>query len=166
MTSLLNTSSSAFSTLSDPSHPMYPHTFTPLDLGPSIEPLPNRVIMGSMHCGLEGHSIPKPLSYLLKKMSPTTSSPSSSNSYSHVEALSAYFAERAANGVSLMVTGGISPNNSGTLALFGSKLSRDPHTPFWKLPAPSDLPCRDWPPPPWLWGRCSRRLRIMPIVRG
>jgi len=133
MTSLLNTSSSAFSTLSDPSHPMYPHTFTPLDLGPSIEPLPNRVIMGSMHCGLEGHSIPKPLSYLLKKMSPTTSSPSSSNSYSHVEALSAYFAERAANGVSLMVTGGISPNNSGTLTLFGSKLSRDGEVPSHKI---------------------------------
>jgi hypothetical protein len=33
--------------------------FEPLDLGPDIGKLPNRVVMGSMHTGLEGHSIPK-----------------------------------------------------------------------------------------------------------
>ena len=31
----------------------FPHLFKPLDLGPAIGSLPNRVIMGSMHTGLE-----------------------------------------------------------------------------------------------------------------
>src|SRR3546814_9849056 len=56
----------------------YPHLFAPLDLG--FTTLRNRVLMGSMHTGLEDHrrDFPK---------------------------LAAYFAERAEGGVGLMVTG-------------------------------------------------------------
>ena len=34
-------------------NPHFPHLFKPLDLGPAIGSLPNRVLMGSMHSGLE-----------------------------------------------------------------------------------------------------------------
>ncbi|MFB6722148.1 FAD-dependent oxidoreductase [Kribbella sp. NPDC056345] len=74
----------------------YPHLLEPLDLGHVV--LPNRVIMGSMHTGLEDR-----LSDLPK--------------------LAAYFAERARGGVGLMVTGGYAPNRTGWLTPFGSTLS-------------------------------------------
>ena len=76
---------------------LYPHLFSPLDLG--FCTLPNRVLMGSMHTGLEDRAgdFPK---------------------------LAAYFAERAAGGVGLMVTGGFAPNVTGWLKPFGGKLSR------------------------------------------
>ncbi len=76
--------------------PAYPHLFSPLDLG--FTTLRNRILMGSMHTGLEDRAgdFPK---------------------------LAAYFAERAAGGVGLIVTGGFSPNMMGWLAPFGSKLS-------------------------------------------
>ncbi|TDW66049.1 NADPH-dependent 2,4-dienoyl-CoA reductase [Kribbella pratensis] len=74
----------------------YPHVLEPLDLGHVV--LPNRVIMGSMHTGLEDR-----LSDLPK--------------------LAAYFAERARGGVGLMVTGGYAPNRTGWLTPFGSKLT-------------------------------------------
>ena len=74
----------------------YPHLFSPLDLG--FTTLPNRVLMGSMHTGLEDRA-------------------------SDFPKLAAYFAERAAGGVGLIVTGGFSPNMMGWLAPFGSKLS-------------------------------------------
>jgi 2,4-dienoyl-CoA reductase (NADPH2) len=74
----------------------YPHLFTPLDLG--FCQLPNRVLMGSMHTGLEDKSKDYPK-------------------------LAAYFRERAEGGVGLMVTGGIAPNIRGWLAPFGGKLS-------------------------------------------
>ncbi|NIK56765.1 NADPH-dependent 2,4-dienoyl-CoA reductase [Kribbella shirazensis] len=74
----------------------YPHLLEPLDLGHVV--LPNRVIMGSMHTGLEDR-----LSDLPK--------------------LTAYFAERARGGVGLMVTGGYAPNWQGWLTPFGSKLT-------------------------------------------
>lgn len=77
-------------------HPVYPHLFTPLDLG--FTTLPNRVLMGSMHTGLEE-----------KK--------------DDMRALAAYFAERAKGGVGLMVTGGIAPNRQGWLAPFGAKMT-------------------------------------------
>ncbi len=73
----------------------YPHLLEPLDLGHVV--LPNRVIMGSMHTGLEDR-----LSDLPK--------------------LAAYFAERARGGVGLMVTGGYAPNRTGWLTPFGSTL--------------------------------------------
>jgi len=76
-------------------HPQYPHLFAPLNLGFTI--LPNRVLMGSMHTGLEEHK--------------------------SFERLAAYFAARARGGAGLMVTGGIAPNRQGWLAPFGAKLS-------------------------------------------
>ena len=60
----------------------YPHVFSPLTLG-SIT-LPNRMLMGSMHTGLEDNPDDAPR-------------------------LAAYFAERAKAGVALMVTGGYAP---------------------------------------------------------
>ncbi|HEV2110661.1 MAG TPA: NADPH-dependent 2,4-dienoyl-CoA reductase, partial [Gammaproteobacteria bacterium] len=75
----------------------YPHLLAPLDLG--FVTLPNRVLMGSMHTGLEDRARDYPK-------------------------LAAYFAERARGGVGLMVTGGIAPNFRGSLAPFASKLSR------------------------------------------
>ncbi len=76
--------------------PPYPHLFTPLDLG--FTTLRNRVLMGSMHTGLEDRARDFPR-------------------------LAAYFAERAAGGVGLIVTGGFSPNLVGWLKPFGGKLS-------------------------------------------
>jgi len=77
-------------------HPLYPNLFTPLDLG--FTTLPNRVIMGSMHTGLEE-----------KK--------------DDLRALAGYFATRARGGVGLIVTGGIAPNRQGWLAPFGAKMT-------------------------------------------
>nr|WP_156890146.1 NADPH-dependent 2,4-dienoyl-CoA reductase [Silanimonas lenta] len=74
----------------------FPHLFRPLDLG--FCTLPNRVLMGSMHTGLEDRSRDFPK-------------------------LAAYFAERARGGVGLMVTGGIAPNVVGWLKPFSGKLS-------------------------------------------
>jgi 2,4-dienoyl-CoA reductase (NADPH2) len=74
----------------------YPHLLAPLDLG--FTTLRNRVVMGSMHTGLEDHRRDFP-------------------------ALAAYFAERAAGGVGLMVTGGFAPTLSGWLKPFAGKLT-------------------------------------------
>ena len=74
----------------------FPHLFAPLDLG--FTTLPNRVLMGSMHTGLEDHA-------------------------RDFDKLAAYFAERARGGVGLMVTGGIAPNIEGWLKPFGGRLS-------------------------------------------
>ena len=74
----------------------YPNLFAPLDLG--FCTLPNRILMGSMHTGLEDRS-------------------------SDFPKLAAYFAERARGGVGLMVTGGVSPNMLGWLKPFSGKLS-------------------------------------------
>jgi len=74
----------------------YPHLLAPLDLG--FTTLRNRVLMGSMHTGLEDHRRDFP-------------------------GLAAYFAERAAGGVGLMVTGGFAPNLVGWLKPFAGKLS-------------------------------------------
>ncbi|MEO7068192.1 MAG: NADPH-dependent 2,4-dienoyl-CoA reductase [Rhodanobacter sp.] len=80
----------------------YPKLFTPLDLGHIT--LPNRVLMGSMHTGLED----KARDY---------------------DKLAAYFAERARGGVGLMVTGGIAPSIQGWLKPFGGRLSMPWHKP-------------------------------------
>jgi 2,4-dienoyl-CoA reductase (NADPH2) len=80
----------------------YPHLLAPLDLG--FVTLRNRVLMGSMHTGLEDRA----------------------KDYGK---LAAYFAERARGGVGLIVTGGIAPNLVGSLAPFASKLSRP-----WEIP--------------------------------
>jgi len=74
----------------------YPHLLAPLDLG--FTTLPNRVLMGSMHTGLEDRAEDYPR-------------------------LAAYFAERARGGVGLIVTGGIAPNIAGWSKPFAGKLT-------------------------------------------
>jgi 2,4-dienoyl-CoA reductase (NADPH2) len=78
----------------------YPHLFAPLDLGHVT--LPNRILMGSMHTGLEDRA-------------------------ADYDKLAAYFAERARGGVALMVTGGIAPSIEGWLKPFGGRLSMPWH---------------------------------------
>ncbi|SMB27334.1 2,4-dienoyl-CoA reductase, NADH and FMN-linked [Sterolibacterium denitrificans] len=73
----------------------YPHLLTPLDLG--FVTLRNRVLMGSMHTGLEdGRDLSR---------------------------LAAYFAERARGEVGLIVTGGIAPNIAGWTKPFAGRMS-------------------------------------------
>lgn len=74
----------------------YQQLLQPLDLG--FTTLRNRVIMGSMHTGLEEEK----------------------NGF---HKLAAFYAERAKGGVGLIITGGISPNFRGNLVPFGSQLS-------------------------------------------
>ncbi|WP_455597722.1 oxidoreductase, partial [Acinetobacter pecorum] len=73
----------------------YPNLLAPLDLG--FTTLKNRVLMGSMHVGLEE----APGGY---------------------DRMAAFYAERAKGGVALIVTGGISPNDHGVTFQGGSKL--------------------------------------------
>jgi hypothetical protein len=80
------------STTSDGKNPHYPHLFTPLSLGPHIGSLPNRVLMGSMHTGLEGHSIPKLGLMMLNAQ----------DDHTDLTEMACYFAERAKGGVGLM----------------------------------------------------------------
>ena len=117
--SIFSRSSSSYSVRTDEGtpneHPLYPRLLEPLDLGPSGI-LPNRVLMGSMHTGLEGHSMPAWLERVLF--------PSSSSSHDHsLERMAAYFQRRASGGVGLMVTGGIAPNRAGWVGLFAAKLT-------------------------------------------
>lgn len=74
----------------------YPHLLQPLDLG--FTQLKNRVIMGSMHTGLEEEK-------------------------QGFSKLAAFYEERAKGGVALIITGGISPSFRGNLVPFGSQLS-------------------------------------------
>ncbi|MDF1529516.1 MAG: NADPH-dependent 2,4-dienoyl-CoA reductase, partial [Sedimenticola sp.] len=74
----------------------YPNLLQPLDLG--FTRLKNRVLMGSMHTGLEDRR-------------------------SDFPKLASYFAERAKGGVGLIVTGGFAPTRAGWLAPFASKLT-------------------------------------------
>ena len=80
----------------------YTKLFAPLDLGHVT--LPNRILMGSMHTGLEDKA-------------------------SDYDKLAAYFAERARGGVGLMVTGGIAPSIQGWLKPFGGRLTMPWHKP-------------------------------------
>ena len=73
----------------------YPHLFAPLDLG--FTTLKNRVLMGSMHTGLEDGN--------------------------QHDRLAAYFAERARGEVGLIVTGGYAPNRAGWVKPFAGKLT-------------------------------------------
>ncbi|OKK23825.1 2,4-dienoyl-CoA reductase [Streptomyces sp. CB02488] len=76
----------------------YPHLLSPLDLG--FATLPNRVLMGSMHIGLEEveHGF---------------------------ERMAAFYAARARGGVGLMVTGGIAPNDPGCTFPGGAKMTTE-----------------------------------------
>jgi len=78
----------------------FPHLLAPLDLG--FTTLPNRVLMGSMHTGLEDRREDYPK-------------------------LAAYFEERALGGVGLIVTGGIAPNAAGWTKPFAGTMSGRRH---------------------------------------
>ncbi len=73
----------------------YPNLLSPLDLG--FTTLRNRVIMGSMHTGLEDRA-------------------------RDIDRLAAYFAERARGGVGLIITGGYAPNRTGWLLPFAAQM--------------------------------------------
>lgn len=78
-------------------HALYPNLFAPLDLG--FTTLQNRVLMGSMHTGLE-----------------------ETGDWNRV---AEYYAERARGGVALMVTGGIGPNEEGSVMPGASMMVTD-----------------------------------------
>ncbi|MDH6135616.1 2,4-dienoyl-CoA reductase (NADPH2) [Kitasatospora sp. MAA4] len=76
----------------------YPHLLSPLDLG--FTTLPNRVLMGSMHVGLE-------------------------EAPQGFERMAEFYAARARGGVGLIVTGGIAPNEQGKPWSGGAKLTTE-----------------------------------------
>jgi 2,4-dienoyl-CoA reductase (NADPH2) len=78
----------------------YKHIFEPLDLG--FTTLKNRILMGSMHTGLEEEK-------------------------NAIDKISTYYAERAKGGVGLIVTGGISPNIQGWTGPFAARMSSTKH---------------------------------------
>ncbi len=79
----------------------YPHLLQPLDLG--FTTLKNRVLMGSMHTGLEEER-------------------------DGFQKMAAYFAARAKGGVGLIVTGGVAPNRAGWIAPFSLRLATSSQT--------------------------------------
>jgi 2,4-dienoyl-CoA reductase (NADPH2) len=79
---------------------IYKHIFEPLDLG--FTTLKNRILMGSMHTGLEEEK-------------------------NGIDKIAAYYAERAKGGVGLIVTGGISPNIQGWTGPFAARMSTKKH---------------------------------------
>ncbi|GAB3343433.1 NADPH-dependent 2,4-dienoyl-CoA reductase [Marivirga atlantica] len=81
-------------------HSKYPHLFEPLDLG--FTQLKNRVLMGSMHTGLEE----------LK---------------GGFDKMATFYAERAKGGAGLIVTGGVSPNWQGWLKPFSIRMTKKKH---------------------------------------
>ncbi|KPI20375.1 2,4-dienoyl-CoA reductase (NADPH) [Actinobacteria bacterium OK074] len=84
--------------MSETSVSPYPHLLSPLDLG--FVTLPNRVLMGSMHLGLE-------------------------EAEHGFERMAAFYAARARGGAGLIVTGGIAPNEAGRPYPGGAKLTTD-----------------------------------------
>ncbi len=78
----------------------YKHIFEPLDLG--FTTLKNRILMGSMHTGLEEEK-------------------------NGIDKIATYYAERAKGGVGLIVTGGISPNIQGWTGPFSARMSSEKH---------------------------------------
>jgi len=78
----------------------YKHIFEPLDLG--FTTLKNRILMGSMHTGLEEEK-------------------------NGIDKIATYYSERAKGGVGLIVTGGISPNIQGWTGPFAARMSTKKH---------------------------------------
>lgn len=78
----------------------YPHLFRSLDLG--FAQLKNRILMGSMHTGLEEER-------------------------HGFQRMARYYGERAAGGVGLIVTGGVAPNRAGWIAPFSIRLASPSH---------------------------------------
>ncbi|WCE30662.1 NADPH-dependent 2,4-dienoyl-CoA reductase [Vibrio sp. SCSIO 43137] len=85
---------------------MYPNLLQPLDLG--FTQLKNRVLMGSMHTGLEEHK-------------------------EGLQRLAAFYEERAKGGVGLIVTGGFSPNLRGRLHPLSAEFSKPKHAKAHKV---------------------------------
>jgi 2,4-dienoyl-CoA reductase (NADPH2) len=81
-------------------HPLYPHLLEPITLGSGSDGLTlrNRVVMGSMHTGLEDHPW-------------------------DIDKLAAFYAERARGGTGLIITGGFSPTKRGWLKPFASEMT-------------------------------------------
>ncbi|MDT7756158.1 MAG: 2,4-dienoyl-CoA reductase, partial [Mycobacterium sp.] len=79
----------------EPAPNPYPNLLSPLGLG--FTTLRNRVVMGSMHTGLEDRA-------------------------RDIDRLAAYFAERARGGVGLIITGGYAPNRAGWLLPFAAQM--------------------------------------------
>lgn len=75
---------------------LYPTLLSPLDIGCTT--LRNRVVMGSMHTGLEDRT-------------------------ANIDRLAEYFAERARGGVGLIITGGYAPNREGWLLPFAAQMT-------------------------------------------
>ena len=110
----------------------YPNLLSPLDLG--FTTLRNRVVMGSMHTGLEDRA-------------------------RDTERLAEYFAERARGGVGLIITGGYAPNKSGCAARVLSRISSA--GPRWRLsstPSARSAKARNWQP------ACDPLLRERPCL--
>ncbi|MCP4089717.1 MAG: NADPH-dependent 2,4-dienoyl-CoA reductase [Gammaproteobacteria bacterium] len=84
----------------------YPHIFRPMDLG--FTTLKNRVLMGSMHLGLE--ELP-----------------------GGFERMAVFYAERARGGVALIVTGGIGPNKEGAVHASAATLMEESQLPNHQL---------------------------------
>lgn len=84
----------------------YPHLLAPLDLG--FTTLKNRVLMGSMHTGLE-------------------------EAPGGFEKMAAFYAERARGGVGLIVTGGVGPNEEGRVAEGASMLADEHEVPQHRI---------------------------------
>ena len=85
---------------------MTDHLFSPIKLG-SLS-LPNRIIMGSMHTGLDHSEDP-------------------------FGRLAAFYKERADGGVSLIVTGGVSPNEQGLISPGAMTLTNSEQVPDYKI---------------------------------
>jgi 2,4-dienoyl-CoA reductase (NADPH2) len=79
------------------SQSLYPHLLQPLNLG--FVTLKNRVLMGSMHTGLEEEK-------------------------DGFDRMAAYYAARAKGGVGLIVTGGVAPNRAGWVGPFSLRLAK------------------------------------------
>ena len=77
-------------------NPHYPNLFEPLQIGGMT--LPNRIVMGSMHTGLEDRVW-------------------------DTDKLAAYFAERAKGGAGLIITGGFATSRTGVLSPAGGKMT-------------------------------------------
>jgi 2,4-dienoyl-CoA reductase (NADPH2) len=84
----------------------YPHLLQPLDLG--FTTLKNRVLMGSMHTGLE-------------------------EAPQGFEKMAAFYAERARGGVGLIVTGGVAPNEEGRVAEGAAMLAHEEEVPQHRI---------------------------------
>ena len=83
------------------SHPVYPHLLEPMTLGDAQRgglTLRNRVVMGSMHTGLEDRPW-------------------------DIDKLTAFFTERSRGGVGLIITGGYAPTKRGWLKPFASEMT-------------------------------------------